>query len=429
MNIRTVVKKCIPLGLFQRIEPLGHLVEAIVYNLIYGFPGRRLRVIGVTGTDGKTTTSTALYRAMTAAGYKTALLTTALVDYADGQGERPSPTHMTTAGARALTKQLRIIAKGKPDWVVLETSSHALAQNRVWGINYEVGIVTNISHEHLDYHKTMDRYIAAKRALITHVARSKRGLQTAIINADDTNLVTFTGIAANTVTYGIDSGDVRATNISLNPEQSRFTVADQDTVITSKLSGRFNVYNVLAVLCALRAIGTSEADSAAAIAAVEPVVGRMAPVIAGQSYTILVDYAVTPAALESVLSAARELATGKVGIVFGATGSRDTAKRPVMGKVVAELADRIYLTDDETYAEDPASIRAAVFAGIVDAGGAGKCQEFNERRRAIEVALKDAQKGDIVVLTGLGHQTDRNMGGVLEPWNDEAVVRSILQQG
>lgn len=429
MNIRSIVKKFVPRGLFRKIEPLGHLAEAVLWNVRLGFPARGLNVIGVTGTDGKTTTSTLIYRALKASGKNVAMLTTSTVDLLDGQGERPSPTHMTTASSKKLLLQLKQIKNAQPDWVVLETSSHALAQHRVFGVPYSIAVITNLSHEHLDYHGTMARYAAAKRRLFRLSNKNKRGLRVGIANADDATVADFAKVTKNPLTYGIDKGDLRASNIVLKAQNTVFTatVGDDTYKITSQLTGRFNVYNMLAALGVLRAIGLDKDQVEQALATAKPVQGRMMRVDAGQPFEVLIDYAVTPAAMENALKALKEVVPGKVGIVFGATGDRDTAKRPVMGEVAVNYADRVYLTDDETYTEDAAMIRNAVWQGIVSADGESKSWKFDDRAKAIKQALKDAKAGDAVLITGLGHQTDRNMGGKLQPWSDEAVVAKIIK--
>lgn len=430
MNIRKIVKKVIPRELFRQIEPLGHGVEAALWAACYGFPAKGLRVIGITGTDGKTTTATLLYRSLRAAGVRTALLSTATVDLLDDRGERSNPTHMTTASSRSLMQMLRTVHSGRPEWVVLEISSHALAQHRAFGVPFDIGIITNLSHEHLDYHGSMERYAAAKRRLFELVAHNRGGLGVGISNADDPLVADFASVTPQPLTYGVEQGDVRAHTLELHAGKSVFTVESPEGVLraTTQLTGRFNVYNTLAVIAALQAIGMEGKTIQRALVRAEPPAGRMMRVDAGQAYDVVIDYAVTPAAIESALTALREIVPGKLGIVFGATGDRDRAKRPVMGEVASRHADRIYLTDDEPYTEDAVKIRAAVMGGIKKAGGTKKSREFADRAEAIRAALKDAKKGDAVLITGLGHQVDRNIGGKLVPWSDEAVVRAALKK-
>ncbi len=432
--MKKFIKKLIPSGLFRRIEPAGHLLEAVLLNVLNGFPARGMNVIGVTGTDGKTTTTMLIAQMLRESGYKVAVLTTISVDYGDGQGEQPSPSHMTTASAKSLLGMLKKIKAAGVDWVVLETSSHALAQHRVWGVPYSVAVLTNLSHEHLDYHGTFQRYRDAKRRLFKLASRNKRGLRAGIINADDPSAEYFVGDTARPLTYGLKAGDLQAKNIKLHSGGSRYVVRvleegrekPVEYRIECKIPGRFNVYNSLAAVGVGLVAGLSKDQIEKGIAALRGVPGRMHRLEIDKPFDVYIDYAVTPAALESVLKAARETATGKVRLVFGATGDRDKLKRPVMGKIAAELADAVYLTDDETHTEDAASIRRAVFGGIEEAGGAGKARVFDDRGDAIAAALEEAKKGDAVLITGLGHQITRNMGGVDEPWSDSDKVIELL---
>lgn len=429
MSFRSAVKKLIPKGVFERIEPFGHLLEAAIVQLRYGFPARTLKVIGVTGTDGKTTTCMLIAAMLRNSGKKVAMLTTVSVDYGDGKGERPSPTHMTTASAGQLARMLKQIARNKPDWLVLETSSHALAQHRVLGVPYSIAVLTNITPEHLDYHKTFERYRAAKRELFVLTNRNKKGFKTGVINADDPNASVFADVIQNKVLYGLKQGDLKATNLKISARGSLFKVTSgqKSYNITCNLPGRFNVYNALAAISVGQIIGLSKKQIEMGIASLKSVPGRMLKVETKQPFDVIVDYAVTPAALENVLKTTRETTKGKVRIVFGATGDRDKSKRPTMGAVAAQLADVIYLTDDETYTENPAAIRAAVKKGIVRAGGESKMSEFNERAEAIQAAITDARPGDTVLITGIGHQTTRNMGGYEEPWSDVEQAEKALR--
>lgn len=395
-----------------------------------GFPARGINVIGVTGTDGKTTTCTLIAQMLRSSGKKVAMITTVSVDYADGAGEQPNPTHLTTASVRDLTRMLKKIRANKPDWLVLETSSHALSQYRVLGIPFSVAVMTNVTHEHLDYHGTFSAYLRAKRRLFELVNRNKNGLQVGVVNADDKNAELFIKATKKPMTYGINRGGLLATDIKLAKDGSTFKVSGKGQAplgITCNLPGRFNIYNCLAAVAAGQAVGLTNQQIENGIASLKAVAGRMMRVEAGQPFEVIVDYAVTPSALENILQTSRETTKGKVMIVFGATGDRDRSKRPIMGEIVARLADRVFLTDDETYTENPASIRKAVFKGIESAGGANKCQEFDDRKDAIKAALTEARAGDTILITGLGHQTDRNMGGKKISWSDSEEVRNTIK--
>ena len=424
MNPRRVVKAVIPKKLFRTIEPYGHAVEGGVFNLKNGFPARGLKVIGVTGTDGKTTTCMLIAQMLRNSGQKVAMITTVLVDYADGAGELPSPTHLTTASVPVLHRMFKKIRANKPDWVVLETSSFALAQHRVLGVPYSVAVMTNMSHEHLDYHKTFGRYRDAKVQLFRMAGKNRGGLRTGIVNADDPTAEYFAKAVPKAITYGVKNGDLQAKDIKVTAAGSTFKVGELD--IKLNLPGDFNIYNALAAIGVGQAVGLSNEQIERGIASLKSVPGRMMRLEAGQNFEILVDYAVTPAALQSALKAVRQTTKGRVIVVFGATGDRDKAKRPVMGEVAAKFADRIFLTDDETYKEDPATIRQAVLAGVIKAGGQAKTTEVDKRGAAIRQAIFEAKAGDAVLITGLGHQKDRNMGGKLVPWSDAEIARKAI---
>lgn len=421
----------IPKKVFRTVEPYGHMAEAALLQAKHGFPAKNLRVIGITGTDGKTTTCFMVYQMLRNSGRKVALISTVSVDYADGKGLQASPTHMTTASAGQLATILKKIAKNSPNWVVLETSSHALAQYRVLGIPYSIAVLTNITHEHLDYHGTFKNYQYAKRRLFTITNKNKKGLRLGIINADDGSAELFKSAISNPVMYGIDKGDLKASTIALSPSGVSFVAKSERTPeqsykVTLNLPGKFNVYNALATIGVGEACGLTREEIEKGLASLKEVPGRMSVLDIKAPFDVIVDYAVTPAALENVLKTAQDTYKGKVRLVFGATGDRDKQKRPIMGEIAAKYADNIYLTDDETYTEDPSSIRNAVYKGIEAANGASRCKIYTDRRLAIKTALEQAKKGDVILITGLGHQKDRNVGGKLVPWSDQKVVKQLI---
>lgn len=426
MNARKLVKQIIPRQLFEQVAPYGHLGEALAYNTLNRFPARGLKVIGVTGTNGKTTTATMIYNLLNNAGYKVGLMTT--VSYGVSGNLRPN-THMTTVPIPLLMKRLKWMREHDIEWLVLETSSHALAQYRVWGMPYNIAVWTNLTHEHLDYHKTFERYRQAKVRLFKMTARNPRGLQTGIVNADDPSWHYFAEAVPNVVSYGLDNGEVRAENVRTTNKGSDFTMRYQDMKLQLHLNipGEFNVYNALAAAAAGAVVGLSDKQIAEGLASFTGVPGRMEVVDAGQPFAVLVDYAVTPDALEKALQTLKQTTKGHVHLVFGATGDRDKTKRPVMGEVAAHNADRLYLTDDETYTEDPDAIRDAVYKGIVAAGGKAKTKVIADRREAIKAAFQAAKAGDAVLLTGIGHETVRNMGGKEIPWDERQVARELLR--
>jgi UDP-N-acetylmuramoyl-L-alanyl-D-glutamate--2,6-diaminopimelate ligase len=428
MNGRTLVKKMIPTSLFEAVSPAGHLLEAVVYNCIYGFPARGMKVIGVTGTNGKTTTSFLIHRMLNESGRKAGLMTT--VAWAVGDDVQAQTQHMTNVPVPLLMKRLRQMKAEGVEWLVLETTSHALAQHRTWGVPYSVAVLTNITHEHLDYHKTFERYVTAKQKLFSLAQRNKKGLQMGIANADDRHGASFASVTQNSMLYGVEAGEVQAKNIQLSAGGIAYEAeAWGDTYhITSHLPGSFNVYNTLAAVCVGRAVGLTREQVEQGIAALSGVAGRMEMIEAGQDFAVVVDYAHTPDALENVLQSLRESTKGKLRVVFGATGDRDKSKRAPMGAVAVTGADQIYLTDDETYTEDPEAIRAAVLAGITQAGGQDKTVVVPDRLEAIRRAFADAQAGDTVLLAGIGHQDYRAMGGQKLAWDERDVARQLLAE-
>lgn len=419
----------IPRRLFRAVEPYGHLGEAVILNsLSGGSPARKMKVIGVTGTNGKTTTCFLIHRMLHEAGYKVGLMTT--VGYGAGDDIKQQTVHMTTVPVPALIKRLKQLETQGVEWLVMEITSHALAQHRDWGIPYSVAVLTNITHEHLDYHGTFERYVQAKLQLFKRANRNRQGLRTGVVNADDPSAGKFMAAIQNNLTYGINDGDLRAKNINLSPDGIKYeAIIDNDKYqIKCRIPGRFNVYNTLAAAAVGRTLGLSHGQIEQGIAALEGVAGRMTSFTGKNGVSIVVDFAHSPDALENVLKAAKESARGKVILVFGATGDRDKLKRPVMGEVAAKNADLIFLTDDETYTENPQGIIDAVYKGIEAAGGGPKTTIIDDRGKAIEAALAAARKDDTVLLAGMGHQTTRNMGGKEEPWNEIEIARKLLKK-
>jgi UDP-N-acetylmuramoyl-L-alanyl-D-glutamate--2,6-diaminopimelate ligase len=312
----------------------------------------------------------------------------------------------------------------------METTSMALAQNRAWGVPFYVAVMTNISQDHLDYHKTMENYIAAKVKLFRITNHNRNGSRTGVINADDATAAQFAKAIDHALTYGLEHGDLRASNVKLTASGLSYKVkiSEDEYSINSKLPGKFNVYNTLAAVGVGQVLGLSRQQIEKGIAALDGVAGRMTPIEAGQKFNVLVDFAHTPDALENVLMAANELTKGKVILVFGATGDRDKAKRPVMGEVAVKNADWVFLTDDETYTEDPATIIQAVYKGIEAADGQAKATVVEDRLEAIKAAFAAAKPGDTVILAGIGHETTRNMGGKEEPWNEIEIAEKLLRK-
>lgn len=426
--LRTIVKKIIPTSLFRRVEPFGHLVEAMIMTARYGFPARKLRIIGVTGTNGKTTTSFMIHRMLHEAGIKVALLTTV----ANGIGADivPSKQHITTAQAGILQRRLRDYARAGVEWVVVETSSHSLAQHRIWGIPYEIGVLTNITVDHLDYHGTFERYVEAKRELFKITNRN--GLRFGVVNADDPSAEKFIKTVANHTTYGVHAGDLKASDVTLSSSGSRYTVkvGGDSYKIKVQIPGEFNVYNSLAAMAVGRKLGLTVAQIEKGIAALEGVEGRMNTIDEGQAFKVIIDFASTPDAFTNFFESVRPLTKGTLITVFGSAGRRDESKRPLQGSIAAKYADIVILTEEDDRDVDGAQILEEIAAGARKAGKKDGVDLFLVPRReeAIGLAMTYAKNAnDVVTLLGKGHEkTIERADGEYE-WNEAQVAREALQ--
>ncbi len=367
-SVKKLARKVIPKTAIKQVEKTYRKQKALLANAIYRFPAKKMKVIAVTGTNGKTTTCAYINEILKQSGLKTALYTTAFIEV-NGRLEA-NKTHMTLASAWAVQKFFAKAKVAKVDWVILEVTSHALDQYRTLGVPVELALVTNLSQDHLDYHGTMESYATAKARLLTEYNPQK-----VILNADDDWYDFF---AAKVKKGKIDVGKLNANyqikGIKLTPNGTSFRLVSSKIAVNlkTKLLGEFNVYNASMAAALAAEVGIEPESIVAGIEKVPVVPGRMEVVDGRQPFTVLVDFAVTPDALKVVLISLQEVAKGKVSIVFGATGDRDKAKRPIMGEVVAKHADNIYLTDDETYSEDGDLIRQAVKEGIIKAKGAHK---------------------------------------------------------
>lgn len=409
-GMRSLVKKVIPRNVFRKVEPYGHLGEAMLVQAKYGFPARGLKIIGVTGTDGKTSTCTLITQMLRHAGYKVAMMTTISVDYGDGKGPQDNPTRLTTMGASALASKLKKVKESGAEWLVLEVTSHALAQHRVWSVPFTVAVMTNIGHEHLDYHGTFERYRDAKKMLFKQTNRNHGGLRTGIVNADDPSGELFAKAVAHPVRYGIKNGDLRAYDVKLTPSGSTY-VADYNGEtynITCHLPGSFNVYNSLAAIGAGQAIGLSKKQIEEGIASLKSVEGRMTHVDEGQDFTVIVDYAHTPESFEKLFKEVRPLAKndGRIITVFGSAGRRDEKKRGLQGKVAGRDCDVVIVTEEDDRDMDGQEILEQIAAGAKKSGKKEGKDLFlvHDRREAVQTAIDMAKKGDIVLLLGKGHE-------------------------
>lgn len=427
--LRNIIKTLIPTGIFKKIEPLGHLAEAVLMNIRYGFPARKLRIIGVTGTNGKTTTSFLIQRMLHESGMKVGLLTTV----ANGVGDKivPQQEHITTAQAGVLQKKLQEFARAGVEWVVLETSSHSLAQHRVWGVPYEIAVMTNVTHEHLDYHGTFENYVEAKRQLF--VITNKHGLRYGVVNTQDPSAQKFINSVANSTTYGIGEGELSATEVTLTADHSTYTATiDGDAYdIRVNIPGEFNVSNSLAAIAVGRKLGLSKKEIESGIEALKSVEGRMNVIDEGQKFRVVVDFASTPDGFKRFFESIRPLTKGKLIAVFGSAGRRDEAKRSTQGYIAGKSADVVIATEEDDRDVDGNQILAEIAAGAKKAGKTEGKDLFLilDREEAIGFAMTQAtSKDDVVVLLGKGHELTIERADGVYPWNEAEAARTALQE-
>ncbi len=426
-----MVKVAIPTGIFKKIEPFGHLGEAVLLNLICGFPGRRLKVIGVTGTNGKTTTSFLIHRMMHEAGYKVGLMTT--VAYGVGVDIKPQVEHMTTVSVPQLLRRLKTLRSEGAEWLVLETTSHSLAQHRVWGVPFSIAVMTNITHEHLDYHGSFENYRAAKLKMFKMAGRNRKGMRLGIVNADDPAADSFQQATPNSFSYGIKRGELKASDIKMSAAGNSFTArsAVHDGLnlnIRTHLPGSFNIHNSLAAIAVGLKLEIEQTAIEKGIASLSGVEGRMATVNAGQNFDVIVDYAHTPDSFEKLFSDLRPMIKGKMIVMFGSAGRRDEAKRAIQGNIAGRYADVVVVTEEDDRDIDGTEIMDQIAGGAQKAGKTRDKDLFlvHDRAAAIKFALSKASKGDTVLLLGKGHEKTIARAHGEDSWDEVATAQKIL---
>ena len=423
----TGVRKVLPKQAVRGLEEAYRISRVKLVSAKYGNPAKSLRVIAVTGTNGKTTTVNYINEILKEAGLKTAMFSTAVIEVA---GKRQiNDLNATVASTERMQQFFRDAKRAKVDYVVLEITSHALQQHKLATVPIEAAIMTNLTQDHLDYHKTMESYAAAKGKLFANEPKF------IVLNRDDEWFDYFDKFQASgqKITYGEhEEAEAKIDHYKLYKKGSEATVViDHQTKLhlATALPGKFNIYNMTAAAATAYLLGMKLTDIVEGVANLEGVPGRFERVVEGKGYDVIVDYAHTPDALEKLLEAAKSVTKNRVILVFGATGDRDKGKRPIMGEIAAKYANRIFLTDEESYNEDPQAIRDQVREGIEHGHGLSKMKEIADRREAIAKALSIAMKGDTILITGMGHEQYRIVNGEHLPWNDGDVVRDILVNG
>lgn len=450
----------------------GRAAVAWLVAAWHGHPSRSMALVGITGTDGKTTTANLLFSILRAAGRRVGLIST--VNAIIGDQVYDTGLHTTTPDAPDVQRYLARMRDAGTDIAVLEATSHGLAQHRVTGCAFDVAVVTNITHEHLDFHGSYEAYRAAKALLFRALTDPRLGaaqkpgisllLKTAVLNRDDSSFAFLASIPAErAITYGVEQGgegergrggddargviNLTARNVRHAPSGTRFDlqvsaaftleppslcVAASPCPLFTPLVGAFNVYNVLAAAGAALALGVEPEAIRAGVAAMKGVPGRMERVDRGQPFTAIVDFAHTPNALARALETTRELVSpnGRVIAVFGSAGLRDRAKRRLMGEVAARLADFTVITAEDPRTEDLAAIMGEIAAAMAEAG----CLEnqhfirIADRQRAILYAVQQARSGDVVIVCGKGHEQSMCFGTVEHPWRDQDALAWALDR-
>ena len=419
---------------YNRLVIPYHLTKAAMAAHKYGFPGKRMRVIGVTGTNGKTSTCFMIWKMLNAAGYKTGLMTTVAwgVDKLEEQVE-----HMTTVDVETLNYRMKKIADLGAEFLVLEITSHALVQHRVYGVPIEIAVMTNVTHEHLDYHKTFENYRDAKRMLF-------KMADFGVINEDDKSWAYFAQDVKKYVTYGINNGILQAENITLKADGVRYqTIVSQQFFdvnnvdnkikkleIKTQIPGKFTVYNSLAAVAVGIKLGLTKNEIEKGIFALGSVEGRMNRVKEGQKFEVIVDYAHTPDAFLKVFESVVPGKKARIISLFGGAGRRDESTREERGKIGAINSDIVIVTEDDSRDEDPKMIANEFVKG---AEAEGKILGENlfvelDREKAIKKAIDLAEKDDIVLILGKGHEKTILRADGAEPFEDLKVVRKILRK-
>lgn len=441
MSMKTFLMDKIPN--YNKLVIPYHVLRADLAAHQYGFPGKRMRVIGVTGTNGKTSTCFLIWKMLNAAGHKTGLMTTVAwgVNKLEKQIE-----HMTTVDAKTLNFRMKKIADAGAEFLVLEVTSHALAQHRTFGVPIEIAVMTNVTHEHLDYHKTFENYRDAKRRLFK---MAKYG----VINEDDKSWAYFAKDVKDYITYGINSGILRAKDVRLGAQGIEYSVDNEASVrdklvaddkhmtgdknamgdmlrIKTKIPGEFTVYNSLAAVAVGLKLGLSKEQISQGILALDSVEGRMNRVDLGQNFEVIVDYAHTPDAFLKVYESVVPGKKGRIISLFGGAGRRDESTRGERGEIAAKYSDIVIITEDDSRDENPAEIAEEFVKGAEQAGFLREKNLLVElnREKAIQMAVDLAKKDDIVLILGKGHEKTilRATGAV--PFEDLKVTEKALRK-
>lgn len=414
------IKEKIPF--YDEIVIPYHIGKAALYGVKYGFPGKKLTVIGVTGTNGKTTTSFMIWKMLNNAGRKAGVMTTV------GWGVNEiheQMEHMTTVDSKLLNERIKAIADSGAEYLVLELTSHALVQHRDLGIPIDIAVMTNVTHEHLDYHRTFERYRDAKRKLFK---QARYG----VINADDPTAKFFETDVRDYTTYGIRSGKMKADKVKLKPDGVEYVIPSEGNLkIRTRIAGQFNVSNSLACVAVGKRLGLTNEEIADGIYALTEVEGRMVKIDQGQAFTAIMDYAHTPDAFEKLLPDMKQATTGRLIVMFGSAGGRrDPSKRKPMGELAGKYADIVVLTEEDDRDTPSMEILEMIAAGAREQGKKDEKDLFMivDRPTAILECCKMAKRGDTVLFLGKGNEKTIERADGAHDYYEEDEIKKALKK-
>ncbi len=425
-KLKQILRKIIPYGFIL----FTHKFRAVLAAAAYGFPGKKIRAIGVAGTKGKTTTANMIAKILEEGGHKVAMLSTA--NFQIGEKKWLNDVKLTTTSPFYFQKFLARAAKEKCDYAVVEISSHGIIQYRHWGVPYKTVVLTNMMSDHLDYHKTYENYKYSHNALITP------DLENIIINYDDENLRSFLDfVTPNQYAFSLkgykeveDAKLVKAEKIVLGKDRLEFDIVSSEERETIKLSliGEFNIYNSLASACVGLAEGISLEKIKQALESIKSIPGRLEKIDEGQDFEVIVDYAHSPDSLKTVYGAVKPAVKNRMIAVLGGTGDRDKTYRAKGGALADEYADIIIVTNEDPYSEDPENIIDQVLSGIKNKKLDENLFRMSDRKKAIEKAINMASEGDLVIITGKGAEQFMICGEKKIPWDDREIAREFLKK-
>jgi len=406
----------------QIVVPSSRTALAKISNTFYDFPSRKLKLIGITGTNGKTSICYLLENILRKAGHKVGLISTVEIKINGGHVE----SKLTTPESLDLQKILDQMVKHDVTHVVMEVSSHSLALDRVLGTEFDIAVFTNLTHDHLDFHGSMEDYLKAKMKLFSSLGKGVKKEVAAILNKDDGHSKPILDLLkGNALTYGINyNANLVAKNIKFDLKGMTFSLATQKEAVPvrTKLIGEASVYNILASVLSALTLGEELIQVVEAVGYFEGAPGRFERIKTGKSFDVVVDFAHSPDGLQKLIETYRPFVKGKLILLFGCPGDRDREKRPIMGGIASKLADHVIISTDDPHSEDPRKI-----IDEIEDGMCGKTYEkIIDRRQAIEKALSLAKKGDMVLIAGRGHERYQDFGGKKLEIDDRAVVREVL---